>query len=208
MELATLRDLYIDELKDIYSSESQIIKALPKMAKAATSSALQGGFIKHLEETKVHVQRLDQIFSKLKVSPTGKKCKATEGLLKEGAELMEEDANPEVMDAGLICAAQKVEHYEIASYGCVRTYAKLLGEDEAVALLQTTLDEEAATDKKLTGLAGEINIEANSDHDASDPDDNDSTQAVSGKPKVKARTNAANDHKGASMAMANPTKKR
>ncbi len=191
MELATLRDLYIDELKDIYSSENQILKALPKLAKAATSPALQAGFTKHLEQTKVHVQRLEQIFGKLKESPAGKKCKATEGLLAESAEMMGQDASPEVMDASLICAAQKVEHYEIASYGCVRTYAQLLGEGEAQALLQTTLDEEAETDKKLTDLAGDINVEANAEHDSDALDDKPIAKSSSCKPKSMAIAKAA-----------------
>src|SRR5205085_4127366 len=115
----------------------------------------------HLEQTKVHVQRLEEIFNKLDVSPKGKKCQAMEGLIEEGKELLEEDADPEVLDAGLIAAAQKVEHYEMAGYGCVRTYAQHLGDQEAADLLQQTLDEEGATDKKLTELAeSSINLEA------------------------------------------------
>ncbi len=160
MELSSLQELYIEELKDLYSAENQIIKALPEMIKAASSKQLQAGFGRHLEETKTHVKRLEEIFDKLDTSPKGKKCKAMEGLLEEGEELMEEDASPEVLDAGLIAAAQKVEHYEIASYGTVRTYAELLGDQEAAQLLQETLDEEDETDKKLTELASNINLEA------------------------------------------------
>jgi ferritin-like metal-binding protein YciE len=121
MELSSLEDLFIDELKDLYSAETQLTKALPKMAKAATSKELKAGFEKHLKQTEKHVERLEQICEELEVSPKGKKCKAMEGLIKEGAEVIEEDAEAEVKDAALIAAAQRVEHYEIAGYGCVRT---------------------------------------------------------------------------------------
>jgi ferritin-like metal-binding protein YciE len=160
MKLSTLQDLYVDELKDLYSAESQLIKALPKMAKAATDKGLQQGFEKHLKQTKEHAERLKKICGELKVAPTGKKCRAMEGLIKEGQEVMKEDAEPEVMDAALIAAAQRVEHYEIAGYGCVRTYADLLGDKKAAKLLQQTLDEEGDTDKTLTKLAKNINVEA------------------------------------------------
>lgn len=160
MELESLRDLFIDELKDLYSAENQIIKALPKMIKKASSEELKSAFQEHLEQTKGQVERLDQIFQELDESPRGKKCKGMEGLLAEGKELMEEDAEPEVLDAGLISAAQRVEHYEIAGYGCVRTYANLLGMTKAEKLLQQTLDEEKETDELLSGLAENINVEA------------------------------------------------
>ena len=160
MEMESLRELYIEELKDLYSAENQIIKALPKMVKAATSSELKKGFEQHLAQTRGQVERLEKIFKELDESPKGKKCKGMEGLLEEGKEWMEEDAEPEVMDAGLIAAAQRVEHYEIAGYGCVRTYAELLGFTNAAKLLQQTLDEEKQTDEKLTGLAQTINVEA------------------------------------------------
>jgi ferritin-like metal-binding protein YciE len=160
VEMESLKDLMIDELKDIYSAENQILKALPKMIKKATSTELKRGFEKHLKETERHVERLDKIFQQLDASPRGKKCKGMEGIIEDGKELMEEDAEPEVMDAGLIGAAQHVEHYEIAGYGCVRTYAELLGLDNIVSLLQKTLDEEKATDEKLTELASQINVEA------------------------------------------------
>lgn len=160
MQLETLRELYTDELKDLYSAENQILKALPKMIKAATSSDLKAGFQEHLEQTKEHVARLEKIFKRLGTSPKGKKCKGMEGVIEDGKELMEEDAEPEVMDAGLIGAAQHVEHYEIAGYGCVRTYAELLGNDDDAKLLQMTLDEEKETDAKLTALAQNINVEA------------------------------------------------
>jgi len=160
MEMESLRDLYIEELKDLYSAENQIIKALPKMIKAASSPELKKGFEKHLQETRGQVVRLEKIFKDLDESPKGKKCKGMEGLLEEGKELMEEDADPEVLDAGLIAAAQHVEHYEIAGYGCVRTYAELLGEKNAAKLLQQTLDEEKRTDEKLSAVAQSINVEA------------------------------------------------
>lgn len=161
MKLDHLQELYVTELKDLYSAENQILKALPEMVKAATSPDLKAGFEEHLRQTQEHVARLDQIFQKLGKGPQGKHCRGMQGLLEEGKELMKEDADPQVLDAGLICAAQHVEHYEMAGYGTCRTYAKLLGDNEAAALLQTTLDEEQATDLKLTELAvSHINVEA------------------------------------------------
>jgi len=160
MDMQSLRDLMIDELKDLYSAENQILKALPKMIKKATSPDLKQGFEKHLKETEGHVERLEKIFQELEESPKGKKCKGMEGIIADGKELMEEDAEAEVMDAGLIGAAQHVEHYEMAGYGCVRTYAELLGLNDVAKLLQKTLDEEKATDEKLTDLARNINVEA------------------------------------------------
>jgi ferritin-like metal-binding protein YciE len=156
MKLDSLKKLYIEELQDLYSAENQILKALPKMAKAATSKELQAAFNEHLEQTKGHAKRLETIFEKLGESPKGKTCKAMEGLVKEGDELMKEDAEPEILDAGLIAAAQRVEHYEMAGYGTVRNYAKMLKENDAARLLQETLDEEGATDKKLTQLAESV----------------------------------------------------
>lgn len=160
METNRLKHLYVEELKDLYSAESQMVKALPKMVKAATSEELRTGFEEHLEQTKGHVSRLEEIFKALGESPKGKKCKGMEGLIKEGAEMIEEDPAPEELDAGLISAAQRVEHYEIAGYGCVATYAKLLGEGDAESLLRQTLEEEKETDAKLTDLASSINLEA------------------------------------------------
>lgn len=155
-----LRKLYIDELKDLYSAENQLVKALPKMAKAATSADLRAGFEGHLKQTQEHVARLEQIFEALEESPKGKHCKGMEGLIKEGSEMIAEDPEPEELNAGLIAAAQRVEHYEMAGYGCVRTYAQLLGESEAVTSLEKTLNEEKETDAKLTKLAETINVEA------------------------------------------------
>ena len=156
----SLQELYVEELKDLYSAENQLTKALPKMAKAASSEELRQGLEKHLEQTKGHVERLQQIFEMLGEKPTGKKCVGMEGLIKEGAEIMSEDFEDEVMDAALISAAQRVEHYEIAAYGTVAAYADLLGESEHVSLLKETLDEEKETDQKLTELSKEINVEA------------------------------------------------
>jgi ferritin-like metal-binding protein YciE len=156
----SLQELYVDELKDLYSAENQLTKALPKMAKSASSEELRQGFEEHLEQTKGHVERLQQIFEMLGEKPTGKKCVGMEGLIKEGAEIMSEDFEDEVMDAALISAAQRVEHYEIAGYGTVCAYADLLGESEHASLLRETLDEEKETDQKLTELSKEINVEA------------------------------------------------
>ncbi len=161
MENNTLRQLYVEELRDIYDAEKQLIKALPKMAEAATSEELRNGFEEHLEQTKGHAERLEQIFNELGEKATGKKCKGMQGLVSEGSEIIDEDFEGEVKDAGLISAAQRVEHYEIAAYGTVRTYATLLGEENAVTLLEKTLAEEKETDQKLTELAEGINAEAN-----------------------------------------------
>jgi ferritin-like metal-binding protein YciE len=157
MSLDSLENLFIDELKDVYNAEKQIIRALPRMAKAADSEELQQAFTKHLKETEGHVQRLEQIFRELGQTARGKKCKGMEGLLEEGKEVLEEDGEPAVIDAALIASAQRVEHYEMAAYGCLRTYAGLLGYTKAEQLLQQTLQEEEATDAKLTQL-GESGI--------------------------------------------------
>lgn len=161
MKLNSLQDLYISELKDLYSAENQIIKALPRLAKAASAPELRQGFTDHLRQTRIQVERLDQIFEKLRISPRGKKCKAIEGMIEESKEVLNQEAEPAVLDAALIAGAQKVEHYEMAGYGCVRTFAQLLGDHEAAELLQQTLDEEEATDRKLTQIAESmVNFEA------------------------------------------------
>jgi ferritin-like metal-binding protein YciE len=162
MTLDTLKDLYVSQLKDLYSAEKQLTEALPKMAQAATHPQLQKAFAFHLSETEVHLQRLSDIFHKLGVNPGNHVCKAMKGLIEEGNELAKEDGDKDVIDAGLIAAAQRVEHYEMAGYGCVRTYAEMLGETEALEVLQTTLNEEGATDKKLTEIAvNVVNVRAN-----------------------------------------------
>src|ERR1700691_5338684 len=155
-----LKSLYVDELRDIYNSEQQLIKPLPKMAKAANSDELRKGFEEHLEQTRRHATRLEQILSALGEPVKGKKCKGMAGIVAEGGEMMSEDFEGALMDAALISAAQRVQHYEIAAYGAVHAYATLLGESEAAALLQQTLEEEKETDRKLTELSEGINSEA------------------------------------------------
>jgi ferritin-like metal-binding protein YciE len=161
MKMKTLEDLFIHELKDLYSAEKQLLKALPKMAKAATNDELRTAFENHLTETEEQVARLDKIFGELNVNGRVMKCKAMEGLIEEGKHFLEDDMDDDVRDAGLICAAQKVEHYEIAGYGCVRTFAEQLGHGDAAAVLQQTLEEESAANELLTKIAmSSINEEA------------------------------------------------
>jgi ferritin-like metal-binding protein YciE len=153
MKLNSLRDLYITELKDLYDAENRITKALPKMSEAASSPDLRHAFDHHLEQTRRHTERLEEIFQKLDESPKGEKCKGIAGIIDEGEDLMDEDAPPAVRDAALIAAAQRVEHYEIAAYGTCRTYARRLGYADHARLLNETLQEEGDADKKLTSLA-------------------------------------------------------
>ena len=161
MEMESLKELYVDELKDLYSAEKQLVKALPKMAKNATNAELKDAFTTHLQETEGHVERLEQIFEMLGERPGGKKCKGMEGLIEEAKELLEEDATEEVLDAGMISKAQHVEHYEMAGYGTVRTYARMLGLDDQADLLQETLDEEGHANDLLTQIAeSSVNLEA------------------------------------------------
>ncbi|CAN5349826.1 ferritin-like domain-containing protein [soil metagenome] len=161
MALNNLKDLYVEQLRDLYSAENQILKALPQMAEKASHQELRSAFEEHRTVTERQVERLDRIFSDLSEKPKGHHCKGMEGLLKEGQELMQEKAADDVMDAGLIAAAQRVEHYEMAGYGTVRTYADMLGQQEHSRLLQQTLDEEGQTDERLTQLAERvINIDA------------------------------------------------
>ena len=161
MKTGTLEDLLTDELKDLYSAENQILKALPKMAKSAQSEELRMAFEEHLEQTKEQVRRIEQICEDINVSPRGKKCVGMEGLIEEGKEVMQEELDADSMDAGLIGAAQKVEHYEMAAYGTARAHARQLGFNRAVSLLEKTLEEEKTTDEKLTKLAeNQINVQA------------------------------------------------
>ena len=169
MAQRSLRGLYIDELRDLYNAETQLTRALPKMAKASSNDELREAFEEHLRQTSEHVSRLEQIFDTLEEKPTGKKCLGMEGLVKEGAETMREEYGTAVMDAAIIGAAQRVEHYEIAGYGTVRDIAKLLGEEEHVSLLEQTLREEKETNQKLTELAEQINPQA---HEAGESDSN------------------------------------
>jgi ferritin-like metal-binding protein YciE len=161
MSNESLKKLYFDELKDLYSAENQLVKALPKMAKAASSTELQQGFEKHLKQTEGHVQRLEEIFQALGDSPKGKKCVGMEGLVKEGSEVMEGDFEDAVLDSGLLGVARRVEHYEMAAYGAVCALARVLGETKHASLLEQTLEEETETDEALTELAEKINTQAN-----------------------------------------------
>jgi ferritin-like metal-binding protein YciE len=186
MEHKALMDLFVDELKDLYSAETQLIKTLPKMAKAATSDDLRAGFEQHLEQTRQHARRIEEICSELGEKPTGKKCGGMEGLIGEGKEMMDEFEG-DLLDAALISAAQRVEHYEIAAYGTVRTYAELLNQDRAVELLEETLEEEKETDQKLTELAATINVEAVNAEGSEDED-----EETSRSPKMKSKAAGAN----------------
>jgi ferritin-like metal-binding protein YciE len=156
----SLKDLFIEELRDLYDAENQLVKALPLMAKASSQELLQIAFLRHLDETEFHAQRLVHILAGLNETARGRRCKAIAGLVAETDEWIHESAEPEVKDAGLIAKAQRIEHYEIAGYGCARTYAGLLGYDEAEQLLQTTLDEEEIGDARLTELSRSLNTEA------------------------------------------------
>ncbi len=174
MEL--LEDFYIEELKDVLDAEKQLTKALPKMAEAARDQQLKAAFQEHLQQTEGHIERLKQIFKRLEEPAKGKKCKAMAGLIKEAEEFLSEDAVPEVIDVGLITAAQKVEHYEIATYGCLATYAKLLGFNQDKELLGQTLREEKETDGKLTVLAEGLNIEAAEGESTEDQEGEEETE--------------------------------
>lgn len=161
MKLESLKDLYLEQLKDLYSAETQLVDALPKMAEAASSPDLRQGFTDHLRQTNEHVQRLERIFQNLGEKPKGHTCEGMKGLIKEGEEMIKMRGESSVRDAGLIACAQRVEHYEIAGYGTVRTYAELLGHGEHVTLLERTLQEEEETDERLTELAeSHVNEEA------------------------------------------------
>jgi len=157
----TLHDAFVEELRDLYDAEKQLTKALPKLAKTATSPRLRDAFESHLEETRGHVERLEQVFESLDEKPRGKHCEGIAGIIEEGKSIMQEDLNEVTMDACLIAAGQRVEHYEIGAYGTVIAWAEAMGHKEAVGLLQENLNEEKAADKKLTGLAeGGINQQA------------------------------------------------
>ena len=160
MPKSSLQDLYLDELRDLYNAETQLVKALPKMAKAAGDDQLREAFEEHLRQTSEHVSRLEQIFEQLGEKASGKKCLGMEGLVKEGSEAMKEDYSEEVKDAAIIGSAQRVEHYEMAGYGTARAFAELLGEEQHVSLLEQTLEEEQQADEKLTQLAEQINPKA------------------------------------------------
>jgi ferritin-like metal-binding protein YciE len=160
MKSASLRDLFVMELSDLYDAENQLIKALPKLAKASASESLRGAFEEHLEKTKEHATRLERIFADMDMPAKREKCKGMQGIVSEGNDLLKKKLSPDVQDAGIIAAAQRAEHYEIASYGCARTYAELSQNRPAVDLLEQTLQEEKDADEKLTELAQQINVEA------------------------------------------------
>jgi ferritin-like metal-binding protein YciE len=161
MKMESLKDLYLEQLRDVYDAENQLVEALPKMAEAAHNSDLKKAFNDHLRQTREHVTRLERIFSALGEKPKGQTCQAMKGLIKEGEEMVKAKGDPDVIDAGLIAAANRVEHYEIAAYGTIRTYAETLGADEAMRLLEKTLQEEEEADDKLTEIAeAHVNVEA------------------------------------------------
>ena len=159
MKVESLRDLYVEQLRDLYNAEQQLIKALPKMAKGSSSEELRAAFEDHLGQTKQHAQRIETIFEQMSEKASGKKCKAMEGLVKEGGEVIEEDMEDGIKDAAIIAAAQRVEHYEIAGYGCVRAYATRLGDENAASLLGQTLEEEKQADTLLNGIAEQLNMD-------------------------------------------------
>lgn len=171
MQRESMRQLYVDELRDLYNAETQLVKALPKMAKASSHSQLRLAFEEHLRQTSEQVSRLEQIFDMLEEKPTGRKCLGMDGLVKEAAETMREKYEESVMDAAIIGAAQRVEHYEIAGYGTAREFAQMLGENEHVSLLEQTLQEEKQADDKLTQLAGQINSDATEGQRREEPDE-------------------------------------
>lgn len=183
--MESIRQLYINELKDLYNAETQLVKALPKMAKASSSDELREAFEEHLRQTSEQVSRLEQIFEMLDEKPTGKKCLGMEGLVKEGGETMREKYPDAVMDAAIIGAAQRVEHYEIAAYGTAREFARLLGEDEHVSLLGQTLAEEKQTDEKLTRLAEDINSRAQASETEDQPANQDQAEKRGSKSRGK-----------------------
>jgi ferritin-like metal-binding protein YciE len=187
MSKDSVRELYIDELRDLYNAETQLVKALPKMAKASSNEELREAFEEHLRQTTEHVSRLEQIFEQLEEKPSGKKCMGMEGLVKEGAETMKEDYEGEIMDAAIIGAAQRVEHYEIAGYGTVRALAELLGEDEQVSLLEQTLEEEKEADQKLNDLAEEINSQAAGEEEGEEAEEAPASSTREGRSNSKSR---------------------
>ena len=189
----TLRELFVDELRDLYDAENRLVKALPKLAKAANLEDLRSGFETHLEQTKEHVERLKQIMESLDEKPTGKKCPGMIGIIEEGEELIGEEFEGSVMDAALISAAQRAEHYEIAAYGCVHAWAKELGEDEAAELLEKTLTEEKETDAKLTEISEQVNISANSGAEEESEEEEEETEKTEerGTPARKGKARSA-----------------
>lgn len=206
--LRTLHDLFVHQLRDVYSAERQLVQALPRMAKSATSDELREALEAHLEETEEQVTRLDEIFEQLGVSSRGMKCKGMEGLIEEGKELLEEDVDEDVLDAGIIAAAQRIEHYEIAAYGTLCEYARNLGRDSALALLETTLDEEKAADGKLTDVAeGGINALATRE-DGEDDDERGTDDAMEGEAPSSGASQSGGAGRGGAAKKKAPSKRR
>ena len=191
MKLTSLEDVFVDLVRDLYSAETQAVRALPKLAKAASHPGLRDAFTAHLAETKGQVERLDRVAAGLGIKPKGKTCQAMKGLVEEAAEVIEATGDPAAKDAALIAAAQKQEHYEIAGYGTAVTFARLLGEDEAARLLEETLAEEKAADEKLTGVA-EAGVNQEAADEAEEGEDEEpaarprAAKAAGGKGKAKA----------------------
>ena len=194
--LETLHDLFVHELRDLYDAENQLIKALPLMARAAQSPKLKEAFETHLAETREQARRIEQVFQGLGEKPSGKSCKAMQGLVAEAKELLEEDADPDVMDAALIVAAQKVEHYEIAGYGSVCTFGRLLGYNDATELLKKTMAEEERTDKLLTGVAEKLNPEAGTSDEAEESEGSGGGSGGSGRSQSSGGNRMASGSRG------------
>jgi ferritin-like metal-binding protein YciE len=193
MKENTLRNLFVEELRDLLDAENRLVKALPKLAKASDSDELRSGFEGHLEQTKEHVERLKKILTSLGEKAVAKKCPAMAGLVEEGDEMINGEFEASVKDAALISAAQRVEHYEIAAYGCVHAWAELLGEEDATELLEKTLEEEKDTDEKLSELAETINAQANGQtaESAAEGKAGDGNQREASKRKMKSRSASA-----------------
>jgi ferritin-like metal-binding protein YciE len=192
MKIESLRELYLEELRDVFDAENQLVKALPKMVKAAQNEELKAAFEQHLEQTQEHVERLNRVFEELGEKPKGTKCEAMKGLLEEAKKMMEETQDEETVDAAMIAAAQKVEHYEIATYGTLRTWAELLGFDEQADILQETLDEEKDTDENLTELAvSSVNLEAAGEEGEEEEESDEDEEEEEGEEKAKAASQPA-----------------
>jgi ferritin-like metal-binding protein YciE len=207
MPVENLRELFVEQLKDVYDAEQRITKALPKMAREASSEELSSAFEEHLAQTQEHVSRLDRVFKIVGESASKKTCKAMVGLLEEGEEVMKEDAPESVLDAGLIAAAQKVEHYEMATYGCLRDWAQLLGLSEAADLLQETLDEEGETDKKLTEIAQSLNVEAMEGEEDEDTDEETPRAERAANPRSRPATGSTPARRSATSSASRSTSK-
>src|SRR5205809_1121892 len=191
MKIESLRELYLEELRDVFDAENQLVKALPKMVKAAQNEELKAAFEQHLEQTQEHVERLNRVFEELGEKPKGTKCEAMKGLLEEAKKMMDETQDEETVDAAMIAAAQKVEHYEIATYGTLRTWAELLGFDEQADILQETLDEEKDTDENLTELAvSSVNLEA-AGEEGEEEEESEEDEEEEGEEKAKAGSQPA-----------------